>query len=342
MMCEEVKLQERYLKGESISTIYFGGGTPSLLNQEEIQSLLDSIYKLFIVAAEAEITLEANPDDLTAASLRAFREMGVNRLSVGVQSFDDNVLKFFNRAHHSKSAIDCIGLAREAGFKNISLDLIYAVPGQGNEQWIHNIHQALALNPEHFSAYSLTIEEKTAFGKWVAAGRLKSVEDDVSAEQLNTLIDLLEDAGYEHYEVSNFSKPGFYSQHNSSYWRGKQYLGIGPSAHSYNLVSRQFNISNNRQYVRSLKEGNVPFALEVLSAHDHVNEYLMTALRTKWGCNLQKLKQEFQYNVLTVHESLISRLLTGGLAVIEHDHLKLTRPGKLMADKIAADLFLVP
>lgn len=342
MMCEEIKLQERYLKGESISTIYLGGGTPSLLNQEEIHSLLDSIYKLFIVAAEVEVTLEANPDDLTAATLRAFKEVGVNRLSVGVQSFDDNVLKFFNRAHDSKSAIDCMGLAREAGFKNISLDLIYAVPGQGNEQWIRNIQQALALNPEHLSAYSLTIEEKTAFGKWAAAGRLKSVEDDLSAGQLNTLVDLLEDAGYEHYEVSNFSKPGFYSQHNSSYWRGKQYLGIGPSAHSYNLISRQFNVSNNRQYVRSLKEGNVPFALEVLSAYDHVNEYLMTTLRTKWGCNLQKLKQEFQYNVLSVHESLISRLLTGGLAVIEHDHLKLTRAGKLMADKIAADLFLVP
>jgi oxygen-independent coproporphyrinogen III oxidase len=302
--------------------------------------LIDLVNNLFAVSKEAEITLEANPDDLKPARLLAFRNAGINRLSIGIQSFDDRILKFLNRAHDAQAAIQCVPFAREAGFNNVSLDLIYAIPGQDENDWRRTIQKAIALDPEHLSAYSLTIEKKTAFGQWAATGRLKTSDDDISAEHLDILINELEQAGYEHYEVSNFSKPGYHSQHNSSYWKRQKYLGIGPSAHSYNLVTRQFNIRNNHQYVRSLREGKIPFELEMLSAEDHVNEYLLTTLRTQWGSDLQKLKQEFNYDIQTIHQQLINRLLDSGLAIIECDHLKLTRKGKFLADKISVDLFL--
>jgi oxygen-independent coproporphyrinogen-3 oxidase len=340
-MAKEIELQRHYLEGEPIQTIYFGGGTPSLLNGDELKNLLKPIYSLFEVSKDAEITLEANPDDLTPENLMAFNRVGVNRLSIGIQSFEDRVLNFLNRAHDARAAIECMKFARDAGFTNISVDLIYAIPGQEEKEWISNIQQAIAMTPEHLSAYSLTIEEKTAFGRWAAGGRLKTVNDDLSASQLDILINELERAGYEHYEVSNFCKPGYHSKHNSSYWQGQRYLGIGPSAHSYNLITRQFNVCNNHQYVRALQEDKIPFDHEVLSVQDHVNEYLLTTLRTQWGTHLQKLKQEFHYDILALHPEFISDLLKNGLAVIDQDYLKLTRKGRFLADKISSDLFLV-
>jgi oxygen-independent coproporphyrinogen-3 oxidase len=340
-MVREIELQRHYLEGEPIQTIYFGGGTPSLLTADEFKELLNPIYTLFEVSKDAEITVEANPDDLTWESLKGFSQAGVNRLSIGIQSFEDRVLKFLNRAHGAQAAIDCVKLAREAGFANISVDLIYSIPGQEEKEWLSNIQQVIAMAPEHLSAYSLTIEEKTAFGRWAAGGRLKAVDDDSSAGQLNVLINELEHAGYEHYEVSNFCKPGYHSKHNSNYWKGQKYLGIGPSAHSYNLLTRQFNVSNNYRYVQALRENKIPFEREVLSVQDHVNEYLLTTLRTQWGTHLQKLIQEFHYDILIEHPEFINNLLKNDLAVIDQNYLKLTRKGRLLADKISSDLFLV-
>jgi oxygen-independent coproporphyrinogen-3 oxidase len=336
----ELHLQKDYLDAESIQTIYFGGGTPSLLNETELNSILDAIKNNFSLSPDAEITLEANPDDLSPTKVVALRNSGINRLSIGIQSFDDTVLNFLNRSHDAKSAHESVMLAREAGFNNISIDLIYAIPGQDNALWKKNILQAVKLNPEHISSYSLTVEPKTVFGNWLSKGKLNSVDDETAATQLEILVDELTRSGYEHYEVSNFSKPGFHSKHNSSYWRQEKYLGIGPSAHSYNGRTRHHTINNNALYTKSLLQGKIPFELEVLTAEDHINEYLLTTLRTSWGCDLKKLEQAYHYNLPKTQEQYLRTLLENGLAIVENDHLKLTKTGKLLADKISSDLFL--
>jgi oxygen-independent coproporphyrinogen III oxidase len=335
----EIFLQRQYLD-EPLRTIYFGGGTPSLADPEDINMLMSTIRSVFAVTDDAEITLEANPDDLERQKLEAFRSIGINRLSIGIQSFDDSVLRFLNRAHDSKAAEECVPLARATGFRNISIDLIYAIPGQGMSEWENNIRRAIDLNVEHISAYSLTIEEKTVFGNWTAKGRIVPAGEDVSAQQFEILLKFLEESGYQHYEISNFAKPGFLSRHNSNYWRQEKYLGIGPSAHSYNLESRQFNVSNNYQYVAAIKEGRIPASMEHLTNEDQINDYLLTTLRTSWGSDLQKLRKEYQYDLIERRGTYIDTLLNSQLAVIENDHLKLTRKGKFLADKISSDLFL--
>jgi oxygen-independent coproporphyrinogen-3 oxidase len=340
-IADELSIQKNYLEGDPINTIYFGGGTPSILTIDEIKSILDSARQNFDVLMHTEITLEANPDDLTTEKLLMLKEVGVNRLSIGIQSFDDSVLKFLNRAHTGYSAMQCVNEARIAGFNNISLDLIYAIPGQDDDAWRKNIKQVVALNPEHISSYSLTIEEKTTFGRWSAQGKLKAADDEIAASQLEILMQELEDMGYEHYEISNFSRPTFQSRHNSNYWRQEKYLGVGPSAHSYNGDSRQFNISNNNLYLQSLKDGVIPFEMEILSPEDKTNEYLLTTLRTSWGSDLQKLKNEFGYDVQEIHKNYLDTLHAKKLVEIDHGALKLTKAGKLLADKIASDLFLL-
>jgi oxygen-independent coproporphyrinogen III oxidase len=340
-MVQEVNLQRQYLDGESVATIYFGGGTPTLLTEQQTGLLLQAIRNNFNVRADAEVTLEANPDDLTVAKLRELKAAGVNRLSIGIQSFQDDVLKFLNRAHDAEQAKNCVALARHIGFDNISIDLIYAIPGQSEEAWRENIKTAISLEPEHISSYSLTVEKQTVFGKWAAKGKFLAVEDDVAAHQLEILVDELERAGFDQYEVSNFSRPGWESRHNSSYWKQEKYLGVGPSAHSYNRVTRQFNIRNNHVYIRSIQEGKIPFELEHLSVEDHVNEYLLTTLRTRWGVNLENLKQQYAYDLLNSHPQFIDELFRRKLAVIENGFLRLTKPGKLLADKISSELFLV-
>jgi oxygen-independent coproporphyrinogen III oxidase len=262
----ELELQQGYLDGEVIETLYFGGGTPSMLSGDELGSLVQDVRKYFPTAADAEITLESNPDDLSISNLECFRSNGINRLSIGIQSFEDEVLRFLNRAHDSIDAKTAVARSREAGFKNISIDLIYAIPGQSEEAWIHTIKTAIELDPEHISAYNLTIEPQTVFGNWSKKGKLNSVVDDLAARQLEILIDLLSKSGYQHYEVSNFCKPGFESRHNSSYWQRKKYLGIGPSAHSYNKESRQYNVRNNHTYVKSLSSHVIPFEKEMFIA----------------------------------------------------------------------------
>ncbi len=339
-MVKELELQQDYLSGEVIETIYFGGGTPSLLNRDEIDVLFKTIRQLHSVKTDAEITLEANPDDLTPDTLALFKQAGINRLSIGVQSFHTPFLIFLNRAHNAETALRCIEYARDAGFTNISIDLIYAIPGETDSLWLADIQQALLLSPEHISCYSLTIEEKTAFGKWAASGKLKPEPDAVAARHLELLMPALNNAGYEQYEVSNFAKPGYYAKHNSSYWRGKKYLGIGPAAHSYNGDSRHYAVANNHQYIRAIAQGVLPVEHETLTREDKINEYILTTLRTSWGTDLSFLNTLYQYNVLTIHADYIQLLVNKNLATLDNHVLRLTNSGKLLADKISSDLFV--
>jgi oxygen-independent coproporphyrinogen III oxidase len=339
-LVEELRLQRTYLVNKKINTIYFGGGTPSLLSEEELNMIFSSIREMFDVDDQSEITVEANPDDLHEEYLFNLKKLGVNRLSIGIQSFNDYVLKFMNRSHHAQHARDSFLRSRSAGFNNISIDLIYAVPGESEEDWRTQVKEGIALRPEHISAYSLTIEEKTVFGKMFSRGKLHPVDDDHAARQFEILVDELAQAGYEQYEVSNFSLPGFQSKHNSNYWKGEHYLGIGPSAHSYNGVSRQFNIKNNSLYVRSLVSGKIPFELENLSNEEQANEYILTTLRTSWGTDLQKLKERFGYDVVEQNNKYLERLFENELARMTGNVLVLTPKGRLLADKIASDLFV--
>jgi oxygen-independent coproporphyrinogen-3 oxidase len=335
---KELLLQKDYLQ-EPVETIYWGGGTPSLLTRTEIKSILDTIRSTYRIAADAEITLEANPDDLTPLSLKELKEVGINRLSIGIQTFTTERLKLLNRVHDGASAVKSFYDAREAGFNNISIDLMYSLPGETNGDWKQDIFQAISLSPEHISCYSLTIEEKTAFGKWAAAGKLKPEPDEVSAWHLEILMDELCRSGYEHYEISNFAKPGLYSNHNSNYWRGVNYLGVGPSAHSFNGESRQFNISNNHAYVKAIQAELIPFEKEVLSRENKINEYILTSLRTSWGTDLEFLNRMHGYELIAENREYISQLLRNQLITLENHILKLTNRGKLLADKISSDLF---
>ena len=337
----ELTMQKHYLGEEKINTVYFGGGTPSLLSPAEVNNILSIIFKNFDVDPSAEITLEANPDDLASSKLFDLKKIGINRLSIGIQSFDDAMLKLLNRAHDSTLAVSSFENARDAGFENISIDLMYALPGQDLKDWKKNIDRALNLNPDHISAYSLTIEEKTVFGKWAASKKIKTRSDDASAQELLLLIDELEDGGFDHYEVSNFSKPGYISKHNSSYWKGEKYLGIGPSAHSYNVISRQYNISNNHLYCKGLESGQIPATIETLSREDKINDFLLTSLRTSWGTDLKKLLNEHRYDLLTIHANYVQKLVENGYASLTNETLILTKSGRLLADKIASDLFMM-
>jgi oxygen-independent coproporphyrinogen-3 oxidase len=340
-MEREISLQKEYLEGEEIQTVYFGGGTPSLLSESELDIVLQAIHKNFSLSPTRELTLEANPDDLTREKLREFKKAGINRLSIGIQSFDDGILKLLNRVHDSGMAKSSVNNAHEAGFNNLSVDLIYAIPQQDDNRWKKNIDEVLILKPKHISAYALTIEEKTVFGHWAAQGKIKAVDDDLAAIQLQILVDFLEKGNYEQYEVSNFSQPGFQSLHNSNYWKDKKYLGVGPSAHSYNGVSRQYNMSNNRGYLNSILDHKIPATLEILTREDKINEYLLTTLRTSWGTNLAKLRRDFGVDLETNHSAYIRSLQENKLAILENHTLLLTKAGKLLADKIASDLFVL-
>lgn len=337
----EINLQRPYLGTEVLETIYLGGGTPSILSNGELQLLFETIRQQFVIAEGAEITVEVNPDDITAEKLDVLQSLGVNRLSMGIQSFSDTVLRFFNRAHQAGEAIMAFRKAREAGFQNISVDLIYGVPDQPVAQWEESVDQLLDLNPEHISAYALTIEENTVFGRWQKKNTLHALDEGLVADQFELLMDRLSVAGYDHYEISNFAKPGFLSRHNSNYWRQKWYLGVGPSAHSFNGTSRQFNIRNNALYIKSLEKGVVPFEQETLTWQDKVNEYIMTSLRTSWGCDLSYLEQNLNYRFQSEQLRYLEQLATDGYLDYSKTKVTLLRKGKLLADKIAGDLFVL-
>jgi oxygen-independent coproporphyrinogen-3 oxidase len=340
-MCEaiatEIELQANYLDGELIETIYWGGGTPSLLSARELAIILNAIHTHFSVHGKAEITLEANPDDLTKEKLRELQMATINRLSIGIQSFDDATLHFFNRAHTRDDALRCVANAREVGFANLSLDLIYAVPERAKTIWENDLSELTKLQPEHVSAYTLTIEDKTVFGKWQKTKRLKPISEATGVSDFEFLMQHLASEGYEHYEISNFSKPGFVSKHNSNYWRQQNYLGVGPSAHSYNGVSRQFNVSNNHQYMKSLTEGRITFEREVLTRENKINEYIFTSLRTMWGCDLTHLKSSYDYSL--ENSPALQKTIELQFAVVKDHVVNLTPKGMLLADQIAIDLF---
>ncbi len=338
---KELDLQKGYLGNEAVETIYFGGGTPSLLDDTEIKRILHKIHDLNEVASEVEITLEANPDDLNTEKLRTLYQAGVNRLSIGVQTFDEEVLEFLNRAHNKTQAEVCLNEARAIGFSNLSLDLIYGIPGRSHEKWCSDLSKALEYSPEHISTYSLTVEPNTVFGRKHASGHFNAVGDEEVAQQFEIMLKYLNSLGYLQYEVSNFCLQGFYSRHNSNYWKQKKYLGIGPSAHSYDLKSRQFNISKNGKYIKAITQDLIPAEREILNKNDNINEYLLTTLRTMWGANLRYLNEELNYNVVEHHKSYLDKLEKTGKAEIRNEYLILTNSGKLIADKISSDLFKI-
>jgi oxygen-independent coproporphyrinogen-3 oxidase len=332
----EITMQKNYLN-EKIETLYFGGGTPSILSLSQIDDLILQINNTFEVSPNAEITLEANPDDLSEEKLLSLKKAGINRLSIGVQSFDKNVLKFLNRAHDDQEATNSIKLARQFGFENISVDLIYGIPDRSHEQWVDDLKKLIDLNPEHISSYCLTIEPQTVFGNWSKKGKLVSVEDDYSAAQFDIMVELLAKSGYEQYEVSNFCKADYYSKHNTAYWQQKHYLGLGPSAHSYNLETRQYNVSNNQKYIKAIQNGEIPYELEPLNRKDKINDYILTTLRTKWGTDIDYLKT-MNYCINTEY---LEMLINKNIATFNNNILILTSSGRLLADKIASDLFII-
>ncbi|WP_298717500.1 radical SAM family heme chaperone HemW [Chitinophaga sp.] len=335
----EAVLQRGYLDGQPVATIYFGGGTPSLVGPGAIQRLLDTVRAHYEVLPDAEITLEANPDDLTPESLRAFRATGVNRLSIGVQSFFEEDLKWMNRAHHAQQSIDCLKEARAAGFDNFSIDLIYGGPTLTDERWLANIRQAIDLNIPHLSCYALTVEPGTALDHFIQHHKIPAIDPDRAAKHFGMLMEELDKAGYEHYEISNFALPGKRSRHNSSYWQGKHYLGLGPSAHSFNGTSRQWNVANNPLYIQSIKKEMVPFEIEMLSPSMALNEHIMISLRTEAGCALNTVEERFGADKKSQLLAASREFIRKGWMRQDGDRLTLTREGKFFADGIAAALF---
>lgn len=338
---KEIKLRQSYLNGASISSIYFGGGTPSILNKEEIISLIETIYNNFRIDPDAEITLECNPDDLNTKKLLELKEIGINRLSIGIQSFDDADLKFMNRSHNAKEALNCIQFAKESGFDNITIDLIYGLPNQSNENWKKNLARMLSLDIQHFSAYSLTVEPKTKLKHLIDKKLVTPLDDKITVEHFNTLVEIANENNFVHYEISNFGKEGFFSNHNSAYWKNKYYLGVGPSAHSFNGISRQWNVASNKHYIKKVNENDSYFEVEQLSNTQQYNEYIFTALRTIWGVELDYISNLFGHEALNYFKKQIINWENNGKIKQEKNTYTLTKKGKLYADAIASDLFIV-
>ena len=326
---------------QTIETIYFGGGTPSILTTSQIESILQAVNNYYTVIIDAEITLESNPDDISEDKLIQWKSIGINRLSIGIQSFREEDLLWMNRAHNAVQAYKCIKLAQAVGFDNITIDLIYGVPNLSNEQWKENIQTALSLHIPHLSCYALTVEPKTALDKMIQTNNKESIDTDKQAEQFIILMDILEDAGFEHYEISNYAIPGFRSKHNSSYWQGKHYIGIGPSAHSFNGHSRQWNIANNALYIQSINNNSITAETEMLTTNQQYNEYVMTSLRTIEGIENSRIKALFGDDKLQHTFIEITKWIHSGYVIMDNNRITLTPTGKLMADGIASDLFIV-
>ena len=337
-LIREIQLRKEEFLNEKVETIYFGGGTPSVLTNAEIESLIDAVYQNYQVIEHPEITLEANPDDLSEKRIIELSKTAVNRLSIGVQSFYEADLKMMNRAHNAQEAKKSLEIAVQY-FDNISVDLIYGIPGLTNEMWRKNIQTALNLGIPHISSYALTVEPKTALHKLIQTGEIALPKEEVAQEHFEILVKTLTENGFIHYELSNFGKPNYFSKNNSSYWLGKKYIGIGPSAHSYNGTSRSWNIANNILYLKSITEDKLPLGIEVLSQQDVYNEYIMTGLRTIWGVSLSKIKTDFGDQYLNYLLKNAERFIADDLLSIENEILKTTNKGKFLTDGIASDLF---
>jgi oxygen-independent coproporphyrinogen-3 oxidase len=333
-------MRQSELAGETVETIYFGGGTPSLLSENELQQLLSVIKDNFEVASNVELTLEANPDDLSIAKTTLYQSLGVNRLSIGIQSFFDDDLLWMHRAHDASQARQCIAIAQEAGITNISADLIFATPLLTQTKLEQNLETMVKTGIPHISCYNLTVEEKTGLHYQVNKKKVQKVSDEVAAAQFYFISNYLQQHGYEHYEISNYAKPGHYSKHNTSYWEGKKYIGIGPSAHSFDGDSRSWNIANNEKYIRSLQSNQLALETEILSSDNHFNELLMTRLRTQWGLSLSALEFNFPEQFKTI-APLINALCKEGKLVLEGDRLTIAREFWVMSDHIVSQLFLI-
>jgi oxygen-independent coproporphyrinogen-3 oxidase len=335
---------------EVVETIYFGGGTPSILQVSDLKLLIDAVYKNYKVVENPEITIEANPDDLIsqALSFRAqsrnlyeeYHSIGINRLSIGIQSFFEDDLKLMNRAHNSAEAKECLALASQY-FDNISLDLIYGIPGMSNEKWLQNIETALSFKIPHISSYALTVEPKTALHTFIQKGIIPQPDDEVAQEHFQILVDKLTENNFIHYELSNFGKENYFSKNNSSYWLGKKYIGIGPSAHSYDGEKRGWNVSNNTLYIKSIQENKLPLETEILSKTDRYNEYIMTGLRTIWGISLDRIENEFGKSYLDYLNQQSAKYIEDHLLFVDENVLRTTKNGKFLSDGIASDLFLL-
>ena len=336
----EIELQQDYLENLPIASIYFGGGTPSVLETAAIHQILERIEQFHEILPDAEITLEANPDDLTAVKLQQLSETRINRLSIGIQSFFDRDLEYMNRAHNAEEAKNCIANAQKAGFHNLTVDLIYGTPTMSNADWVTNLQTVFDLNIPHVSCYCLTVEPKTALEHFVKTGKSEAVDEEQVAEQFQILVDEMTKHGYLHYEISNFAKPDFFAVHNGNYWKGKQYLGIGPSAHSFNGQSRQWNVAHNAQYIKSLKQNELNFEVEHLTPKDIFNEYIMTGLRTIWGVDLNKI-EGFGVEVKAHFIEKSNTYLQQSLMIQEGNHYKLTSKGRLLSDGIISELFWI-
>jgi oxygen-independent coproporphyrinogen-3 oxidase len=339
-LAKEIQMRKNEFENDTIETIYFGGGTPSVLTSDEINFLIDSVYENYEVGENPEITLEANPDDLSGERILELSKSKINRLSIGIQSFFEDDLRMMNRAHNSTEAQKCLEEATKY-FDNISLDLIYGVPGMSNEKWKQNIEKALSFGVPHISSYALTVEPKTAMSKMIQTGKMEAPKDDVAQEHFMILVETLESKEFIHYELSNFGKENYFSKNNSAYWLGKKYMGIGPSAHSYNGISRSWNVSNNIIYLKSIQEEKLPNEIETLSEADRYNEYIMTGLRTIWGVSLERIKTEFGQMYLDYLHKQAKKFIDDDLLFIENGVLKPTKKGKFLTDGIASDLFWV-
>ncbi|GEJ31298.1 putative coproporphyrinogen oxidase [Flavobacterium psychrophilum] len=337
-IAKEIAMRKNEFKNQTIETIYFGGGTPSLLNVSDLMFLINQVYSSYNVSQNTEITIEANPDDLSENRIIELSKTPINRLSIGIQSFFEEDLQLMNRAHNSAEAKKCLEIATQY-FDNISVDLIYGTPGMSNERWLENIKIALDLNIPHISSYALTVEPKTALHKFIKDGMMPQLDDAMAHEQFLILVDTLETNKFIHYELSNFGKENYFSKNNSAYWLGKKYIGVGPSAHSYDGKNRSWNLSNNGRYLKSISENTLPSETETLSKTDKYNEYIMTGLRTIWGVSLNKIESEFGEKYLKYLLKNTQKYLDDTKLILENNILRTTRKGKFFCDGIASDLF---
>ena len=340
-LCQELDMRKNYLEGEYIETIYLGGGTPSQLSQKELEEIFSTLYNIYKVKDNAEITLEANPDDLTPEYVHMLRTLPINRISMGIQTFQEETLKLLHRRHTARQAIEAFQRCREADFQNISIDLMYGLPGETLDTWKENLQQAIALRPEHISAYHLIYEEGTALWKLREQHQVEEADEDLSVTLFRTLIEELTHAGYEHYEISNFCLPELHSRHNSSYWTGKKYLGCGPSAHSFNGTSRQWNVPSLDKYIHAIQQGKLDYEIEELDIYTRYNDFVITTIRTHWGMSLSQLRSIYGEELYRYCLRMAKPHLAQGVLEMKGDTLKLTKEGIFISDGIMSDLLWV-
>jgi len=338
-MLKEIYLRKNELE-EPIHSIYLGGGTPSLLKPDAVATILDTIYKNYTIADNPEITMEVNPDDVHPDLLKRYIQMGINRLSIGIQTFNNDLLRYVNRQHTAEQSVKALQDARQVGFQNLNTDIMYGIPGSSIKNLEVDLKKIIAFSPQHISIYGFTLEEKTVFGKWHKSGKLPLIEEETDALLYEYIIEKLPHSGYEQYEISNFCLKGYESRHNTGYWSGQTYIGIGPGAHSFKEDNRWWNVANNHRYMQSLQANILPSHYDNRKPNDTLNEYIFTSLRTKWGCDLKKINKLWKKDILATRQHYIQHLFAEKLVILESHHLILTNRGKLLADQIASELMI--